>query len=66
MLSEPIDFCPVCDWEAIWLPAGAVACGEHGRFDEQGDAWRDCERDAWAREMHRNAEALGLLSCPPW
>ncbi len=63
---EPMDFCPVCDWQAIWLPGGAVACGEHGRFDEQGDARRDRERDAWARSMHRDADALLLLTTDPW
>lgn len=63
--SDLMDFCPVCDWEAIWLPAGGVACGEHGRFDVQGDARRDRERDIWAREMHRDAEALLFNSTGP-
>jgi hypothetical protein len=62
---EPISFCPVCDWEAIWLPAGAVACAEHGRFDEQGDALRDRQRDIWAREMQHDNDALLFLSTGP-
>lgn len=42
------ELCPICDWELIWLPAGGVMCGEHGRYDEAGDAARDLARDAAA------------------
>jgi len=65
MLAEPFDCCPVCECEAIWLPAGGVLCHEHGRFDEQGDALRERRRDAWCREAQRGSDALLYLSTGP-